>query len=160
MSIKNLKPTLGGKFNQGYFNPKNPDKYGGVRPIIFRSGWELKFMNWCDMHPSVICWGSEPKAIPYVSPIDQREHQYWVDFFIVVQKGAVRERWLIEIKPSSQVNPPDKKLLEGNRTLPKMKRYNWQLRTFLVNRAKFDAAKRYAAARGWRFGVCDEHFLF
>jgi hypothetical protein len=29
MSIKNLKPTNNSGFVQGYFNPKNPEKYIG-----------------------------------------------------------------------------------------------------------------------------------
>jgi hypothetical protein len=38
MSIKNLKPTSSGQFKQGYFNPKNPEKYiGDLAKIIFRS---------------------------------------------------------------------------------------------------------------------------
>ena len=48
MSIKNVKPNKNSGFIQGYFNPKNPEKYKGPSPIIYRSSWERKFMIMCD----------------------------------------------------------------------------------------------------------------
>jgi hypothetical protein len=161
MSIKNLKPNMKGKFKQGYFPVQYPDKYlGDPRQIIARSSWEAKFMNWCDNHPSVVKWSSEPVAIPYISPIDNKEHKYYVDFYLKVQKNGVAEDWLIEIKPDSQTKKPSEKLLEGSRTLKKIQQYNWQLRTYIINCAKFAAAQQFAAARGMRFGVAGENFLF
>lgn len=161
MSIKNLKPNANGQFKQGYYSLKYPDKYIGDRSkIIARSSWEGKFMNWCDNHPGVLKWSSEPVAIPYVSPLDGRMHKYYVDFFVQMEKDGKPEGWLIEIKPKAQTKMPNKKLLEGNRTLKKITQYNWQLKTYIVNAAKFNAAKKFAVDCGMRFGVAGETFLF
>lgn len=47
---------------------------------MMRSSWETKFSMWVDNNPAVIEWGSETIIIPYVSPIDNRGHRYYVDF--------------------------------------------------------------------------------
>jgi len=160
-SIKNLKPNPNGPYKQGYYSLQNPDKYIGDKSrIIARSSWEAKFMNWCDSNPAILQWSSEPVPIPYLSPIDNKEHKYNVDFWVKTLKSGAEEQWLIEIKPSAQMKQPSKSLLEGNRTLKKITRYNRELKTFIINSAKFDAAKKFAEARGMKFGVANEKFLF
>ena len=173
--IKNLKPNLNGKYNQGYFKPTNPEKYrGDISQIIYRSMWEKKFCYWCDTHPNISKWSSEPVAIKYLSPCHKLVngqyisgwHNYYVDFFITVAKEGSVQSWLIEIKPGMQVPTTEqmmrlsKMINEGNKTDKKINRYNQELKTLLVNRAKFLAAKKFAEERGCKFAVCDEHFLF
>jgi hypothetical protein len=161
MDIKNLKPRANSGFIQNYFKPRNPQKYiGDPNKIIYRSSWEARFCSWCDIHPNIKRWSSEPVAIPYVNPVTKKPARYFVDFFVMVEKNGVELQYLIEIKPNSQINPPDKKLLEGNQTLQKIKRYNWQLRTYIINKAKFEAAVEFAKARNMKFAICDEKFLF
>ena len=41
------------------FIPKNPEKYSGKYPIIYRSSWEMTLMNVFDNHPNVLTWQSE-----------------------------------------------------------------------------------------------------
>jgi hypothetical protein len=174
--IKNLKPNHNSAYHQGYFRPANLSKYkGDPTQIIFRSEWERKFCAWCDMHPNIIKWSSEPVAIPYINPCaklvngvyQSAMHNYYVDFFVTIQKENAQESWLIEIKPGMQVPTSDQilrvsKMLneEKNRTDKKIRRYNNELKTLLVNRAKFLAAKKFAEQRGCKFAICDEHFLF
>lgn len=174
MDIKNLKPNPTGKYRQGYFIPTNPEKYvGDPNKIIYRSEWERKFCNWCNAHPNIKKWGSEPLAIPYLNPCKKFVNNqfipgvsnYYVDFYIVVEKAGIEEKWIIEIKPNAQI-PTSKhiadlqKLLEGNRTEKKTIRYNQQLKTLLINKAKFTAAKQFALEHGCQFAICDENFLF
>ena len=48
------------KYNQGKFRPRNPQKYGGdVSNIVYRSSYELKFMQYCDLTESVNSLKSE-----------------------------------------------------------------------------------------------------
>jgi hypothetical protein len=158
MDIKNLKPQKNSRFKQGYFSCRNPEKYlGDVNKIIYRSSWEFKFCSSVDINPSVVKWGSEPTPIPYVSPIDNKIHKYFVDFFVVIEKDGVRESWLLEVKPASQIKKP---VLEGNHTVKKLQSYNWALKTFIVNRAKFEYATKYAEERGMKFAICTETFFF
>ena len=87
------------KYNQGRFHPQNPEKYkGDLQNIIYRSSWELKFMQWCDRNPNVIEYASEEFCIPYLSPIDGRVHRYFPDFIMKVkeQSGEIK-KYIIEI---------------------------------------------------------------
>lgn len=173
--MKNLKPDINSKYKQGYFKPTKPEKYkGDSSAIIYRSMWEHKFMVWCDLHPNIISWNSEMFAIPFYNPCLKIVNgqfvsgpaNYYVDFFITVQKDGVSQSWFIEIKPGMQVPTTEqmarlyKMINEGNKTEKKMKRYNYELKTLLVNRAKFLAAKKFAEDRGCKFAICDENFLF
>ena len=69
------------------YRPSNPQKYkGNPNNIVCRSSWERKFCSWCDKNDSIIEWASEEFFIPYVSPVDNRVHRYFPDFFIEVKK--------------------------------------------------------------------------
>ena len=142
------------KYYQGRFKPKNPKKYlGDPTNIIYRSGWELKFMRFCDSHPNVIQWGSEEVVIPYVSPIDGKVHRYFTDF-IVKQLNTMgkKETLIIEVKPKAQTRPPEKK----SRVT---KRYLTEVKTWGVNQAKWKAANEFCKDRGWKFRIITEDDL-
>lgn len=154
-----LKPRAG-KIRQGYFKPAFPEKYiGDVSSIVFRSSWEFKFLKWCDLSDTVIRYASEPLGIIYYNPLDKRAHKYYVDFFVITKDkaGGPDQRWLIEVKPLKYVNPPvAPKIMTNNH----MANYIWASKQFIINRAKFEAAKAFADQRGVRFGVVTENFLF
>jgi len=134
-------------YHKRSFVPINKEKYkGNWTNIISRSSWETKFMLWCDKNPHVLFWESEETVIPYISPVDNRPHRYFVDFKIVLSTGKT---YLIEIKPAAQTVPPTGK--------KKTKRLLQETATFLVNQAKWDAAERFAKARGWEFKVLTEY---
>lgn len=169
MSIKNLKPNQGpnARYKQGFFQAKNPQKYvGDPNQIIYRSSWEHRFMQWCDVHPSILKWGSEPVAIPYVNPVSSVErgvtviNKYYVDFYMVAEKNGVSQAYLVEVKPEKQRYPPDATKLNENRTAKRLLRYNTELKTYLINQAKWKAAAQFAHSRGMLFKVADENFLF
>ena len=95
---------------KGKFRPKNRKKYkGDPREIIYRSLWELKFMNYCDSSKDIINWSSEEIIIPYKSPIDNRIHRYFPDFYVKYKdhSGKVLEK-VIEVKPAKEVREPKK----------------------------------------------------
>ena len=96
---------------KGKFRPKNPNKYkGNPSNIIYRSLLERRFMVYLDNNPSVLKWGSEEIIIPYVSPVDNRLHRYFPDFYMKYRnsQGMIVEE-LIEVKPFSQCSPPNPK---------------------------------------------------
>lgn len=121
-------------------------------------------MVWCDLHPNILKWNSEGVMVPYISPIDKKMHRYFVDFWILVEREGVKKQYLIEIKPDAQTKMPNEKLRsvvnEGRASAAQLKRYNRELRIFIVNSAKFEAAAKYAQKRGMEFQVCTENFLF
>ena len=128
---------------KGKFRPQNPKKYkGDYTKIIYRSGWELKFMNYLDRQPEVISWSSEEVIIPYKSPIDNRFHRYYPDFWVKTLKGES----LIEIKPKRQTLPPKEN--------PKhRRRYLKEVKTWGINSAKFAAAEQFCKSKGWEWRI-------
>ena len=141
---------------KGFFRPKHPEKYGGnPMNIVYRSSWELKFFNYCDLTPEVIYWQSEEFFVPYISPIDNKPHRYFPDGFIKVKSsdGTIKE-YLVEIKPKKQTLMPEKN--------PKRKTKYWanEVKEWLKNQAKWEAAKEYCSDRNWEFQVLTEDHLF
>lgn len=155
--IKKIKPN--GDYKSGLYVPQNPDKYiGDVHNIICRSSWEFRFCRYCDNNDRILKWSSEPISIPYYNPLDKKDHQYNVDFYMQVLKDDDQTQdWIIEVKPEKHFKKP---ILEGNSTLKKLKSYNHKMQIWITNQAKFKAAQRWADARGYKFGVVDENFLF
>ncbi len=111
-------------------------------------------MKWCDTSKKILQWSSEEIVIPYISPIDNKRHRYFPDFLIQSPKGWT----LIEVKPHIQTKPP-KKLLVENLTLKKKRRYNRAVKTWLVNEAKWKAAKKVCDVEGWTFEIMTEKHL-
>lgn len=157
--IKSNKPTHKSGYRQGYYTLTNPDKYiGDPRKIIYRSSWEYRFCRYCDTSLSVSKWSSEPIGVKYISPIDHKEHTYYVDFYMRIMEGDTPIDCFVEVKPKASLEMP---ILEGkNVTTKKLKNYNYALKTYIINRAKFAAAKAYAEGRGYKFIVVTEDFLF
>ena len=133
----------------GRFIPKNPQKYvGRVHNIMFRSSWELAFMKWLDQNDAVLRWGSEELRIPYVSPLDGKVHQYYPDMVIMYRDttGNIRKE-IIEIKPYKE-----------SVLTPKMSPQQQQ--AFVVNKAKWAYAAKFATANGATFRVLTERTMF
>ena len=93
---------------KGKYRPTRPQKYkGDPTRIIYRSLWERKFMQYCDQTTNILEWGSEEIVLPYRSPVDNRVHRYFPDFYIKVREsnGQIK-RYIIEIKPQKQTIAP------------------------------------------------------
>lgn len=131
---------------QGRYRPKNRSKYrGNVSEIFYRSGWELAFMKYMDNNKAVTWWQSECVAIPYISPVDGRPHQYFPDFiFEIVDRDGVAHRVVAEVKPYSQTIAPEQRKRVS-------KRYLTEAATYAVNNAKKLAAQKYCKQRGMVF---------
>lgn len=135
----------------GKYSPTNTAKYDGDHTKVqFRSSWERSFMRWLDMNPDVVKWSSETVVIPYISPVDDRKHRYFVDFKVKFTNGHVL---LVEIKPDHQTKKPIPK--KGKKQITLLN----EAHTYGVNWAKWKAAERFAEERGWKFAVFTEHTL-
>jgi len=139
---------------KGRYPVSNPHKYrGDPTNVIYRSLWELKFMKYCDTNPNVIEWGSEEIVIPYLSPVDNRIHRYFVDFYMKVQDSTGKvTQYLIEIKPAKFTQPP-------KQPARKTQRFIEEVMTWGVNQAKWKNARDYCENRGWKFEILTEHDL-
>lgn len=151
------KPQLTGrkKYHQGIYNCMHPEKYiGNVNNIIYRSGWERLLYHFLDFNSSVIKWGSEELVLLYQSPIDGEQHRYFLDAVALVrQKDGSIKKFIIEIKPSSQTKPP---VISKRKSQNKL---NEETKTWLINQAKWKAAKQYANKTGSEFLIITENEL-
>jgi hypothetical protein len=85
------------------YSPKNPKKYiGDVSSITCRSLWERHVCKFLDENDQITKWSSEEIAIPYMSPIDKKIHNYYPDFLIEFKINNNKEIWMVEIKPKKQ----------------------------------------------------------
>jgi hypothetical protein len=138
-----------GRFAQGKFNLKNPDKYVGNKTPTYRSGWEFTFMKFCDEHPAIAQWASEAVRIPYRHPFTGKHTIYVPDFFIVyADKNGKQRVELIEVKPANQTN---KEKLGRSRS----NQAHW-----VVNQAKWEAARAWAKQKGILFRIVTEEDIF
>ena len=139
---------------KGRYQPNNPLKYkGNFKNIIYRSLWERKFMRYCDSNQNILEWGSEEYMIPYRSPLDNKIHRYFPDFYIKVnEKNGYIKKYLIEIKPKRQCVEPK---VQKNKT----RGYLYEVYEYARNQAKWKAAKSFCADRLWEFKVLTEDEL-
>ena len=139
---------------KGKYYPSYPKKYkGDPTNIIYRSLWERKFMVYCDKNERILEWGSEEIVLPYISPVDNKVHRYFPDFYIKVQENTGRiKRYLIEVKPLKQTMKPKK---------PKRQTKNYlrEVYEYAKNQAKWKAATEYCEDRMWEFKVMTENEL-
>lgn len=143
----------GSKYYQGKYTPKRPEKYDGdPTQIFYRSSWELKFFNWCDLTESVLKWSSEEIVIPYQCPTDNRWHRYFPDAKIQVKTRTGIKTYLVEIKPDKQTRPPET-------PKRKTKQYLNEVMTWGKNQAKWEYAREYCKDRGIEFVILTEKEL-
>jgi hypothetical protein len=139
---------------KGRYRVINTSKYkGDIQEVVYRSSWELKFMKWCDTNPSVLEWGSETVIIPYRSPVDNKFHRYFVDFYIKVKsKDNKITTYLVEIKPERFTKPPE---------IPqrKTKKFIDEVFQYGTNQAKWKAANEFCLDRNMKFLVLTENDL-
>jgi hypothetical protein len=139
---------------RGKYQPSFPRKYkGNSSNIIYRSLWERKFMKYCDLNENILEWASEEIALPYRSPLDNRIHRYFPDFYIKVKESSgVVKKMLIEVKPKKQTVQPKPQNI-------KTKGYIYEAREYVRNQAKWKAAKNFCEDHQWEFKVITEDEL-
>ena len=139
---------------KGKYRPSYPQKYkGDPTNIIYRSLWERKFMVYCDTRDNILEWGSEEIALPYRSPLDNKIHRYFPDFYIKVKEsnGEIK-KYLIEVKPKKQT-------IEPKVQKRKTKGYIYEVVEYAKNQAKWKAAKEFCEDRQWQFKIITEDEL-
>lgn len=139
---------------KGIYRVENVAKYrGDITQVVYRSSWELRFMKWCDHNSSILEWGSETVIIPYISPVDNRVHRYFVDFYVKVKDSANNIRkYLIEIKPEKFTKPPIKPKRITKKFIDEVFQYG-------VNDAKWKAAFEFCEDRNMKFMILTEKDL-
>lgn len=145
--IKHLKPRKKSRYHQGYIDKRTLKKYYNEsknEPIIYRSGLELNFINYCEANPHIKKWASEPIAIKYYNRLQKREATYYPDYIIENEKGEIT---IVELKPYNQTVKPT--------AMDNL----WLKETWITNIDKWTAAKAFAQAHGLKFIIITERFF-
>jgi len=144
-----------GQSIKSIYKPSHPEKYlGNSNNIICRSSWERQFCRYCDTNPNVVKWASEELSIRYISPVDGRPHRYYPDFLIEVkEKSGKLKKYVIEIKPKKQTQPPVKKKRVT-------KGFILEAKTYAVNQAKWKAAVDFCKDNLIEFKIITEDELY
>lgn len=134
------------------FTPKNRKKYiGNSERILCRSLWERKMCKYLDENTNIHRWGFETIKIPYLSPIDNKVHQYIPDFIVeTLNHNKETEITIIEIKPKKQTKDPSTK---KRKTLQ-------ECVTYSINKVKWEHTLTFCEKRGWKFKIITEKELF
>ena len=139
---------------KGKYKVRAPYKYkGNPTKVVYRSSWELKFMNYCDTNTNILEWGSEEMYVWYRSPVDNKPHRYFPDFYIKAREsnGQIK-KYIIEVKPQRQTKPPAKPKRQTRGYLREAYEY-------AKNQAKWKAANEWCLDRGFEFKVLTEKEL-
>jgi hypothetical protein len=139
---------------KGKYKVRAPYKYkGDPTKVVYRSLWERKFMTYCDTNINIIEWGSEEMYVWYRSPIDNRPHRYFPDFYIKAREsnGQIK-KYIIEVKPQRQTAPPAKPKRQT-------KGYLREAFEYAKNQAKWKAANEWCLDRGFEFKILTEKEL-
>jgi hypothetical protein len=144
------------KYVQNYFRPINPQKYvGDVNDIVYRSSYELKAFHWCDRTSEILEWSSETIIIKYFDPTTNKIRRYFPDLYIKIRdKTGVIKRYIIEIKPKRQTEPPKPSARKKSKT------YLNEMTTYQKNLAKWSAAENFCKENGLEFIKITENELF
>lgn len=161
----NSAPRSGGKYHQGLFIPENKEKLikaNGKGGVYYRSGLEHKFMIYLDRNSNVQRWCSELIRIPYMmnkwdstkQDTTKSEHGYYPDFYYeMIGRDGNLSRVVVEIKPSSETQPP---ILKENYTSNQLKNYEYALKMYAKNMDKWRHAIEYCQRKGFEFVVITE----
>lgn len=138
---------------KGIYKPLNPKKWVVEGAIIHRSMLEKRWFTFFDLNKDVVLVASEKIIVPYFDPVTQKNRRYITDIIIKFNSANGSEKVkLIEIKCHAEtVRPKQPKRIT--------KAYTSSVLTFLTNQAKWEAARSFAAKRGWDFVVLTERDL-
>lgn len=150
-----MRQSKGGKFKQGLYTPRFPEKYiGDVTKIRYMSSYELNVHTYFDNNPNILRWASEEIAIPYVHPVDNKIHNYYPDYYIEYKnsKGElIRE--IIEVKPDKQVKTPTKRGKSKKTQIT-------EAVTHAINTSKWQYAKAFCDKLNITFRILTENHIF
>ena len=145
--IKNLKPKRNSRYHQGVVPQKFLSKYFTScknEPVIYRSGLEYQFIQFCENSSKIKKWASEPLPIKYFSRLDNKEHDYYPDYVLETVDGS---HIIVEVKPYSQTIKPS---LESSA---------WLKEQWIKNTDKWKHANEFAHQHNAKFIIVTEKFF-
>ena len=121
--------------------------------IQYKSMLERIAFRYADINPKVKYFSIEPFNIPYVKPLDNKVHRYFIDMYLEFINGS---KFIVEIKSKGEtIRPIKPKKLTSKSIL----NYKESVETFIVNQAKWKSAKEFAKKKNLKFVILTEEQL-
>ena len=137
-----------GKYANGQYQLKHPEKYAGKKSPTYRSSWENTVMNMLDNNPAIKQWASEAIHVNYRNPFTGKNTIYVPDFFVMYEdKNGVQHAEIWEVKPSKETTLEAAKSMRDKAAV-------------MLNQAKWQAAQAYCAQQGLKFRILTEADIF
>jgi hypothetical protein len=137
------------------FHPVYKEKYKGTYPIVSRSSWETKAMQYFDKASKCISWASESAVVRYYDPVKGKDRRYFIDFTATFETRAGEiKKFYIEVKPYRQTLQPKPTKRK------KQKTFLNECNTYKTNVAKWESATAWAKSKGATFIIITEKELF
>lgn len=150
----------------GRFAPKNPQKYrGDPSNIIFRSLIEYRYMKYFDENSSFLEWSSEELFVYYRFPIPEKDKKhkikrYFPDFIVKIRKKDGSEKYImIEVKCDKESREPAPIEFGSIQNQKKKRRLIKERVVYEINRAKWEAARKFCEEKNWDFQVLTDKNL-
>jgi hypothetical protein len=109
--------------------------------------WERNICKFCDDTENIVKWSFEEIIVPYTNPLDKKTHNYYPDFLIQFKNNNGLNTWMVEVKPKKQT------YLKENAS--KKEKITW-----IINNAKWEAAKKYCEKNKMEFKIITEKEIF
>lgn len=133
----------------------HPEKYmGDPKKLMYKSSWEQHAFMMCDNNPNIVRWGYEIYPIQYPKPVGAsfKITTYFPDLYLeYFDKNQNFIKEILEVKPKAQTQPSKRRKTETRL---------YENYVYLVNMAKWKAAKAWCSLRGIKFTVITEIGLF
>ena len=146
---------MGWKQSKTPYKLNNPEKYiGDPDKLMYKSSWEQSAFFMCDNNPNIVRWAYEFIPIKYAKPVGAgfKITTYFPDLYLEYfdrDQNFIKE--VLEVKPKNQTQPSKKKKTETRL---------YENYVYLVNKAKWEAAKAWCTPRGIKFTVITENGLY
>lgn len=145
-----VNPGKRGKYSNahvGRYIPLNTKKYVGAQLPIYKSELERLCMAYLDKNPQIVSWGYESQYIKYYDSASGKVRRYYIDFVAVAKVGNLQQKIWIEIKTKEET------------VAPKNKKNYKAVATFMTNQCKWEAARKLATSKGYKFVILTEEQL-
>ena len=121
--------------------------------IQYKSMLERIAFRYADMNPKVKYFSIEPFNIPYVKPLDNKVHRYFIDMYLEFINGS---KFIVEIKSKGETIRPIK---PKKFTAKSILNYKESIETFVINQAKWKSAQEFAKQKNLKFIILTEEQL-
>ncbi len=144
------------EFKQGIYKPTNREKCLNKVPVVYRSFLEARLFRVLDRSSNVLEWSSEQVIIPYKNPVKSAQEgetvysRYFVDVYMKMTIGEEVKKFIVEIKPFAQTQPPKPSKKKKTSTVI------YENAQWSVNQAKWEAARKWAEKKGMDFLIITE----